>query len=97
MPDEVIIKQIHEIRKPKNRMLATVDVKVGYIVLKGFKIFRNDQNALWVVNPQSEVNGSYYEILEFLGWELGQTVKEKILASYQKLIRSRTVIPETTE
>lgn len=97
MTHEVIIKQIHEIRNPKNRMLATVDVKVGDIVVKGFKIFRNDQNALWTVNPQSEVNGTYYEILEFLDWELEQAVKEKILTSYQKLIQSRTVIPETTE
>ena len=97
MANEVIVKQVREIRNPKGQMVATADVNIGAVIFKGFKILRTDRNTFWVANPQSEANGNFYEIVEFLDWELEQTVKEKILSAYQRLLQSRTVFSETTE
>jgi len=97
MIHEVTIKHIKEIFNSKGSLVATAEVNIGSIIHKGFKILRNENNTFWVANPQTEVNGKYYEILEFLDWELEQTVKAKILSAYQKILQSRAVIPETIE
>ena len=67
------------------------------ITHKGFKILRTEHNSYWVANPQSEASGKFYDMLEFLDWELEQEVKVKIISAYQKMLQSRTVIPETAE
>ena len=96
MTHEVTIKQIREIKNSK-QLVATADVNIDSITHKGFKILRTEHNSYWVANPQSEASGKFYDMLEFLDWELEQEVKAKIISAYQKLLQSRTVIPETAE
>jgi DNA-binding cell septation regulator SpoVG len=96
MTHEVTIKQIREIKNSK-RLVATADVNIDSITQKGFKILRTEHNSYWVANPQSEASGKFYDMLEFLDWELEQEVKAKIISAYQKMLQSRTVIPETAE
>jgi len=96
MTHDVTIKQIREIKNSK-QLVATADVNIDSITHKGFKILRTEHSSYWVANPQSEVSGKFYEVIEFLDWELEQDVKAKIISAYQKLLQSRTVIPETAE
>ena len=97
MTHEVTIKQIREVKNSK-QLVATADVNIDSIIHKGFKILRSaEHNSYWVANPQSEVNGKFYEVIEFLDWELEQDVKARIVSAYQKILQSRTVIPEMAE
>ncbi len=97
MTHDVTIKQIREIKNSK-QLVATTDVNIDSIIHKGFKILLStEHNSYWVANPQSEVSGKFYDMLEFLDWELEQDVKAKIISAYQKKLQSRTVIPETAE
>ena len=96
MTHDVTIKQIREVKNSK-QLVATADVNIDSVTHKGFKILRGEHSGYWVANPQSEVNGKFYEVMEFLDWELEQDVKARIISAYQKMLQSRTVIPETAE
>lgn len=101
MTNTVTVKQIREVKGP-TKLVANADVIInGIITLHNFKILRTEHNTFWVSNPQTEIKikekERYYDMLEFLDWELEQEVKSKILSTYQKILQSRTVVPEVTE
>ena len=96
MTHEVTIKQIREIKNSK-QLVATADVNIDSVTHKGFKILRTEHNGYWVANPQAEVNGKFYDMMEFLDWDLEQDVKARIIAAYQKTLQSHPLIPELAE
>ena len=97
MTNTVAVKQVRAV-KSSTKLVANADVIVnGIIIINNFKILRTEHNTFWVSNPQTEAKEKFYDMLEFLDWELEQEVKSKILSAYQKILQSRTVIPEVTE
>jgi hypothetical protein len=81
---------------------AFSNVRIGAIVINGFRVIEKDGGRAWVGAPQREVlqNGEkkYYPIIEINSRELKRLIDEKVLQSWRaRVIAGEDHQPEQDE
>ena len=84
MSAEIIVTKVQPVANSGN-LKAFADVKIGSLVVKGFRIVQQPDQAAWVSVPQQKSeDGKYYNSVYFEDRAVFDQVRAEVLAAWQK-------------